>query len=335
MAEFAPRALLSALFACLYSAPAAAETRPATPAPIATRAFVVDADGRSLGALIAPNRVLVNFPDGDAVLGVGADGYLTFPDNYPSGLFPKALLFQSGNCSGTPYASPFQTPTLAAFEKGGSAKAGEGSAGAILYAVHKSTRLSIASLALPGWENKCVPVNWSTTTVNAIGSREAGPFRLPLSIAIRRVADAGIVQSAPSGVGVFDARGVYVGNILNQDRLWMKFDDGEALVTTDPTGAFAETTADLYFETADCSGAAWMDATDTPSKASFIPIDTRADIVSKGFIRYPGRPYETVTARSFRKTGSKECSPLEAEPRFVGRASAVRLSGYKPPLTIR
>ncbi len=150
------------------------------------------------------------------------------------------------------------------------------------------------------------------------------------------LAGAARAQAISPGLAVYDADGRYVGNILDQDNIWMKLSDSEAVVKTDPAGAFQAERVNLYFTTANCSGVAYMDASAIPVAAGFLPAAEASSRVSRGTLFYPARPYRMIAAYSCRPAGSADCSRFPARTEIIGgKAAFLRLDGYNPPFSIR
>lgn len=107
------------LFLGLLAFPAAPGAAEAAGTMNTTRAHVVDADGKIIGTLIGQNRILINFPDGDAVVGFDRYGYLPLPPNFWSSSDfddTAAFYFEGKNCRGQPYALQRQAPGLGYFD---------------------------------------------------------------------------------------------------------------------------------------------------------------------------------------------------------------------------
>ncbi len=331
MTKNAARRLALALFGLF---PLAVDAEELQVTPPATRAFIVDGAGRRLGALIGPTRVLVSLPKGEAVLGVGPNGYQSVSAVYPTTLFPNAFTFRSSDCTGEYFPVPAQIPTAAFYDTGGKPPPGRTPDGGILYASRNFTRTAIGSFISLTTEDPCVATSRSAP-VSALEASFTPSMRLPISIDIQTIAEPAPAPAATSGVGVYDARNAYVGNVVDQDAIWMKLSDGEALLSVAPTGAFAPAPATLYYTQAGCAGQAYMAAEGLPAKAAFIPGDADARVVSKGVVRYPIRPYETIDAVSSLSTDTRQCVAQSTPRLLAGKAGVLRLSGYRLPFSVR
>lgn len=186
------------LFVGLLAFPAAPGHAEAADTPKPTRAYVVDADGKALGALIGQSRVLINFADGDAVVGIGIYGYRPRP---PQGTYPPNLYFESGNCTGQAYVDLVQAPGAGFFVPGEAPARGYIGGGTLYYATRTTaikdlksslrlppTKVGISPMSAPvppPVDVKCEPVALSGERVVPLNSATIQRFKSPLSIAIR------------------------------------------------------------------------------------------------------------------------------------------------------
>lgn len=163
--------------------------------------------------------------------------------------------------------------------------------------------------------------------------------------------DRALSQTVAPGIGVYDKNGVYVGNLIDQNRIWMKFRDGEAYLDTDASGAFVRLldqasgrpigtdTSKFFFTTRDCSGTRYLEVNGLPARGIFLPIKNGNTLsVSSGKIFYAKRPYERIVARSsLGWMGMREmtCLAIPDARKLVGEEGVFETRGFAPPLTIR
>lgn len=321
--------------------PALAQAGATPVAPALPRAVVIDADGRRIGSLAGPNRILYDFPDGSAIVTGDANGLVAFPPDDPYGS-NKQFYYESADCTGQAYGAPGQIPALGAVSlKIGTPGPGSTLAGQMLYAARERTSRKAQSwLDTSTAGAYCMDglVTMPRATYNAIRSSALPSYKLPLSIAVAEAPSTSSLTSAGqatrTGIGVNDAEGKYVGNILDQDVVWLKFSDGEAAVKTSPGGVFVDNwlqTAIYYFTTTDCSGAGYFQVEALPTKGIYTSPET---VGAGGSILYPKKPFEIIAARSSRRVAAA-CNPVAPRIMAAGKVGQARLAVFKPPLTIK
>lgn len=193
MLEKSWRGFALALVACLLTEASKAEDAAIGIGATSTRAIVADAQGRSLGRLVGPNQLIISYPDGDALLAFGPDGYSPGSSaEFPALGFPSAIFFETTDCSGRGYvgAGP-QRLVLALFRRSPEARVpGYTPSGTVFYATRKNVDVYIRSMKAPSVDNQgpCarLPMPTSRASVHPVNTRNVLSFQLPLSIAVRR-----------------------------------------------------------------------------------------------------------------------------------------------------
>lgn len=162
---------------------------------------------------------------------------------------------------------------------------------------------------------------------------------LALSALALSLAGPAMSQTAPTGVSVYDNNNVFVGTILDTNKIWLRLPDGEAWLHVDANGEFQPGGEYFYYKSFDyntgaCIGAPYMETGEIPAKGAFVALPKRANLVSRGFVRYPKPPYEQFDAVA-RSLPDGKCEAIPAKPITAGRPGAVRLEGFQSPLVIR
>lgn len=156
------------------------------------------------------------------------------------------------------------------------------------------------------------------------------------------LAGSAAAQTVPSGVGVYDARGQYFGNLIDQSKVWMRLPDGDAYVyienrgrlhssgDQDFEGVFLEGPRKFY-TSRDCSGTPFLEVAELPPPGIFSDYDYS--------VGYPQRPYQRIVARSVyipsRAPNAQPCAPLSNVPIHAGKLVTFRLPRAFLPLTVR
>jgi hypothetical protein len=320
---------------------AKAQTAPA--ASDVTRTVVVSADGKQIGALLGPNQVFIDFPDGEAVIEFDNQQYLRFPSTY-QGNFPIVRKYEGKACSGQAYGRPLQTPPLGGISSTANRDAGFTLAGNIFYAARDLVNATTNSYS----ENrsageKCMGrgAGPETATYNPVKSHDLPAFKLPLGISVVPVntsdASAPAAQAQRSRIGVYDSAGAYIGNLLSEDTVWVRFNNGDAVLKTDPSGALLdagdffgglslEDTPVYYWTKADCSGPAYLRADTLPTKGYYIK--------GSGMVQYPKKPVKTIVALASTWLLGGICQKEDSLKLLVGEQAQASLT-FKPPMTIK
>lgn len=165
-------------------------------------------------------------------------------------------------------------------------------------------------------------------------------YRLSVALwALAFFTSPALTQTAPTGASVYDGNNAFVGTIFDTNTIWVKFADGEASLQVDEAGGFLSGTAYFYYQSSDCTGPAYMVASELPAKGVFATAPSaRANVVSRGVIYYPRPPYVVMSAMSASLHPSPDasnCRPTPITDMVGGRPGVVRLEGYKLPLTVR
>lgn len=149
-------------------------------------------------------------------------------------------------------------------------------------------------------------------------------------------------QTVPTGVGVYDSRGQYFGNLIDRSKVWMRFPDGDAYVYIENRGRL-HTSGDQdlegvllegprkFYTSRDCSGTPFLEVAELPPPGVFSSYDYS--------VGYPQRPYQRIVARSvYIPSGApnaQPCSQLSNVPIHAGKLVTFRLPRAFLPLTIR
>lgn len=156
-------------------------------------------------------------------------------------------------------------------------------------------------------------------------------------------------QTASPGLGVYDADNKYVGNLIDLNRIWIKFPDGEAYFSTDASGALTrfrdprtggylpQNPDSFYYTTPDCSGTRYLGVKGLPARGVFMPKFEANPVAVSGDILYAKKPYERIIVRSSAPVDSQvfRCAASLDYQMLAGRVGSVKVLGLKQPFTIR
>lgn len=152
-----------------------------------------------------------------------------------------------------------------------------------------------------------------------------------------------MAQTATPGIQLVDATGRFAGNLIGQDKIVLRFANGEALLGFSNTG-YAEDSWNprvpaLLYETADCSGATYALANSVPALGLFRPDSAlpAAGTTRSGTVYYATRPYKKITARSalYLIFGIGECRPDNQTDITVSSLGSAPVSSFKLPLSFK
>lgn len=152
-------------------------------------------------------------------------------------------------------------------------------------------------------------------------------------------------QTALPGPSVFDATGRYVGNLLEQNKLLIKYADGEAVLIVSDQGVAeggTQNASDVFilYTTTDCTGQAFATVRSSPMVGHFDKSATppAAGYAAGGTVYYARRPYQTIAARS-QSSGDlspfRSCSQLNVGTWLVGAVGSQPLPALKLPLVVK
>jgi hypothetical protein len=152
----------------------------------------------------------------------------------------------------------------------------------------------------------------------------------------------GLNQTSP--LKVVDSKGKFVGNLLSINMVVMNIGGQPLVVSLEPFGFNAWNPAelstnggyvrDLYFETADCSGQAFVAVTSMP----LMPAQVVQNSGSSVDLHYPkAGTYKFVNAKSSTSPQASRpaCQPWGSSPIFAGQAVKVSITGFTPPFSVK